>query len=165
MSSSARPTSPPPHRHNAAALSSLHVLTQLSEQATTHLTLCPGPTGIPPDVGIIDNLSSHGWDYRGTTNGIRIFSLEDDLQEDEMEEDERVKGRRKGGGTRGDESLPWARGEGWIAGGWRMEDVAATSRSLGARAVCEFTPWKLQRRGTDEMEQGIRGSIVCSLLW
>ena len=53
----------------------------------------------------------------------------------EDEEDEEEGGRKRSGfGTRHDESLPWARGEGFIAGSWKMEDVVATTRSFGARA-------------------------------
>ncbi|GAA6061331.1 hypothetical protein JCM10212_003221 [Sporobolomyces blumeae] len=38
-------------------------------------------------------------------------------------------------GIRKDEVLPFFRGEGWIEGSWRKEDVAATISSFGARAV------------------------------
>ncbi|BGP25210.1 hypothetical protein JCM10295v2_004132 [Rhodotorula toruloides] len=38
-------------------------------------------------------------------------------------------------GLRADEALPFFRGEGWIEGSWRREDVIATIASLGARAV------------------------------
>ncbi|GAA5876281.1 hypothetical protein JCM16303_007082 [Sporobolomyces ruberrimus] len=38
-------------------------------------------------------------------------------------------------GARADEVLPFFRGEGWIEGSWRKEDVAATIASSGARAV------------------------------
>ncbi|BGP32680.1 hypothetical protein JCM10296v2_004463 [Rhodotorula toruloides] len=42
-------------------------------------------------------------------------------------------------GLRADEALPFFRGEGWIEGSWRREDVVATIASLGARAV--WDPW------------------------
>ncbi|GAA6018006.1 hypothetical protein JCM10207_002738 [Rhodosporidiobolus poonsookiae] len=38
-------------------------------------------------------------------------------------------------GLRADETLPFFRGEGWIDGRWRREDVAATITSIGARSV------------------------------
>ncbi|GAA5845536.1 hypothetical protein JCM11251_002087 [Rhodosporidiobolus azoricus] len=38
-------------------------------------------------------------------------------------------------GLRADETLPFFRGEGWIEGQWRPEDVAATITSLGARSA------------------------------
>ncbi|GAA5897740.1 hypothetical protein JCM6882_000082 [Rhodosporidiobolus microsporus] len=38
-------------------------------------------------------------------------------------------------GLRADEVLPFFRGEGWIEGQWRTEDVAATITSIGARSI------------------------------
>lgn len=38
-------------------------------------------------------------------------------------------------GARADEVLPFFRGEGWIEGSWRKEDVAATIASFGSRAI------------------------------
>lgn len=40
------------------------------------------------------------------------------------------------GGLRADESIT-VRGEGWIEGAWRVDDLQATVTSLGARAVCK----------------------------
>lgn len=105
-----------------------------------------------PDQGIISNLERRGWVYQETTSGIRIFhSLSQDepapLHRSQSGSAlnsaarSALSPRRSGfsssqlgasrgagapgsGGLRADEALPYFRGEGWIEGSWRREDVA-----------------------------------------
>ncbi|GJN91042.1 hypothetical protein Rhopal_004057-T1 [Rhodotorula paludigena] len=130
--SSAAPSTP--HRHAAAARAALEVVQRLSDQ----VDLAPDG-GEPEDDdeqerGIIANLERHGWVYQETTSGIRIFHS---LSQDEPAPLHRSQsGSAPGsGGLRADEALPYFRGEGWIEGSWRREDVAATITSQGAQSV------------------------------
>lgn len=117
-------------------------------------------------------MESWGWVYHGSKAGVRIFSQEDDGHTDEDEflvsatspttrkapSSSHVGGggsfldtptgtsnrNRRQGGVRSDESMPYFRGETWIDGSWSVEDFAATVRSYGARAICEFASFSNQ---------------------
>jgi hypothetical protein len=101
--------------------------------------------------GVIANLERAGWTHTSTTNGIRIFSSQDPNTPssappgaviDRAQSVRTADGRGAlspslyGVGTprtstapatrglRADETLPFFRGEGWVEGAWRREDVA-----------------------------------------
>lgn len=133
------PSDPTHHRHSRHAQHALQTLASLADQATSP------PPDLRGSLGITHNLEAHGWLFHGVTSGVRIFSMEDEEMEGSVER-EGSRPETTGGtemkikvrqGIRESESLPWFRGEGWVEGAWRVEDVAATLRSYGARAMCE----------------------------
>ncbi|GAA5925542.1 hypothetical protein JCM1841_006362 [Sporobolomyces salmonicolor] len=146
------------HRHSEKIHDALDLLRRLSDQADAP---AEGAEGEDNEC-IISNLESHGWIHQTTTNGIRIFQLEDSFDSvtsptgtsltsavERVRSVHTINSARTrtrtsspvlGGGAarrgiRADEALPFFRGEGWIEGNWRREDVAATLTSIGARAV------------------------------
>lgn len=120
--------------------------------------------------------------YHGEQSGVRIFSKEDsgggELGGGDGAPSERGTGTgtvRTGSmaygsgesgrgrvkqGIRAHESLPFFRGEAFVEGSWRVEDVAATVRSLGARAVCELLFFALGEKG---LRWRMRFAEVCFL--
>ncbi|KAK4701382.1 hypothetical protein P7C70_g4846, partial [Phenoliferia sp. Uapishka_3] len=152
----------PRHRHFDAAVEALSLIRDLAEQATKprvelHQRDGNAGKGKEGDLGIIANLESWDWVYHGEKSGVRIFSQEEDSAGVSSNEREGshgssartaaastvfgsaggVDGKSKGKqGIRAHEALPFFRGEAWIEGSWRTDDVAAVVRSFGARAVC-----------------------------
>ncbi|GAA6004335.1 uncharacterized protein JCM10292_001430 [Rhodotorula paludigena] len=152
-----------PHRHAAAARAALEVVQRLSDQVDLPPDGGEPDDADEQDGGIIANLERHGWVYQETTSGIRIFhSLSQDepapLHRSQSGSAlssaarsafpprrsgfsssqlgvSRGAGAPGSGGLRADEALPYFRGEGWIEGSWRREDVAATITSQGAQSV------------------------------
>ncbi|GAA6010316.1 hypothetical protein JCM11491_006264 [Sporobolomyces phaffii] len=153
------------HRHSAKIENALELLKTLSDQAVTPAeSFNEDGTLEEIEEGIIASLASHGWTHQTTNNGIRIFQLDSEADSYVPTPNdptlrivalERAKtnASRPGGitspgvggagamssstrrGARADEVLPFFRGEGWIEGSWRKEDVAATIASMGARAT------------------------------
>ncbi|GAA6055293.1 hypothetical protein JCM3770_004823 [Rhodotorula araucariae] len=152
-------TAPPPrtawtpHRHVHAAQKALQLVQRLADQVDGPARGGGEDANNEDEQGIIANLESHGWVYQETTSGVRIFhsSCQDDAADpsscDTAALDRSVHSARSlfsptrsttgptSRGLRADEALPFFRGEGWIEGSWRRDDVAATITSLGARAV------------------------------
>ncbi|GAA5911822.1 uncharacterized protein JCM6883_001279 [Sporobolomyces salmoneus] len=156
---------PKPHRHSEKIKNALELLKTLADQAVTPVEREGSDDGAPREEGIIANLASHGWTHQTTNNGIRIFQLDHEadtfvptpndptLRTGIALERVKTSTSTRGGigainspggvgmgsstrrGARADEMLPFFRGEGWIEGSWRKEDVAATIASPGARAV------------------------------
>ncbi|BGP48797.1 hypothetical protein JCM10450v2_004673 [Rhodotorula kratochvilovae] len=136
--------------HARAARDALELVQRLADQVDG-----PGGGGDQGEddggQGIIAHLESHGWVYQETTNGVRIFHSScqdaDPSSHGHGALDRSVHSARSlfsptrsssgpaSRGLRADEALPFFRGDGWIEGSWRREDVAATITSLGARAV------------------------------
>ncbi|GAA5851749.1 hypothetical protein JCM8547_001194 [Rhodosporidiobolus lusitaniae] len=150
----------PRHRHARSADAALALLRELSEQAWSR----NGETE-QEEQGIIARLEKNGWTHQATTNGVCIFYSQDphagsssSISAVEQARSVRTNGGRSAfvspslfnandpstprgaagpasRGLRADETLPFFRGEGWIEGAWRREDVAATINSMGARSV------------------------------
>ncbi|KAL8292304.1 hypothetical protein RQP46_001770 [Phenoliferia psychrophenolica] len=146
----------PRHRHSATSKEALELLQQLGDQATTpklddHID---HEDQSVPDQGVIANLESHGWIYHGWKSGVHIFSKDEDEDGNGRAEDREgshgsgsrttaastagtgIEGRAKGKqGIRAGEKLPYFRGEAFIEGSWRPDDVAAVIKNFGSRAV------------------------------
>ena len=131
--------------------------------------------------GVIANLESHSWVYHGEKAGVRIFSKEADEDAAGLEREGSqasgsratapstagtgIEGRPKAKqGIRAHETLPFFRGEAFIEGSWRPDDVAAVIRSFGARAVCASLISQSYDRYADPSAdvQGTRGSTRCA---
>ncbi|GAA5854383.1 hypothetical protein JCM9279_001028 [Rhodotorula babjevae] len=149
------------HRHARAARDALDLVRRLADQVDGRGgggeldQENDGSEDLDAEQGIIANLESHGWTYQETTQGVRIFhssSQDPGSTPPDLDRSTRsaafsptrstASARGPGAphqpasrGLRADEALPFFRGEGWIEGSWKREDVAATILSLGARAV------------------------------
>ncbi|GAA5931106.1 hypothetical protein JCM3775_000803 [Rhodotorula graminis] len=148
------------HRHARAARDALELVQRLADQVDGRGGGGDSDGGdrdeLDAEQGIIANLESHGWTFQETTQGVRIFhsssqdpgatppDLDRSTRSSAFFSPTRSTASARGGaggpqpasrGLRADEALPFFRGEGWIEGSWKREDVAATILSLGARAV------------------------------
>ncbi|GAA5929096.1 uncharacterized protein JCM15063_004049 [Sporobolomyces koalae] len=141
------------HRHARSIGTALETLKVLSDQAITPAKRLNEDEQSEEELrgeGIIANLASYGWTHQTTKNGIRIFRLDvpdgetaDGTFRSPLDGRMHVTGGLRNGvtspgmeyGARAADVLPFFRGEGWIEGSWKREDVAATIASLGARAV------------------------------
>lgn len=88
--------------------------------------------------GIIARLQADaGWIYSTSVDGVRILTREPDSNSATATATDGARPGRGRAGVRSDEDLPWIRGEGWIEGRWRLEDVSQAVLNVGARGVCE----------------------------
>jgi hypothetical protein len=87
------------------------------------------------------NLENHGWGYHGVSrNGVRIYSKSPEMLENEgisyapLEEEVRSGYKymkRESSYFHGEsESLPYIRGDGWIDGDWKVEDIVGEKDSF-----------------------------------
>ncbi|GAA5988004.1 hypothetical protein JCM10908_002025 [Rhodotorula pacifica] len=133
-----------PHRHAQAIREALNEAQRLADQIDEALAVTELATQRDEGIGINASLEKKGWIHHTTTSGVRMFHLAaQPPAEARLDRSKPAKSLARSNtsshpntrGVRADESLPYFRGEGWIEGSWKRDDVAATIVSLDARSI------------------------------
>lgn len=135
------------HRHAHAVRDALREAQRLADQIDEALAAAVAATDSARDegVGIIASLEQSGWVHHTTTSGVRIFRSAVQVAPDARLDRTRpalsltksTSSHPNSRGLRADEALPYFRGEGWIEGSWRREDVAWVC-TVGGHGGCRL---------------------------
>ncbi|GAA5874078.1 hypothetical protein JCM3774_001600 [Rhodotorula dairenensis] len=157
------------HRHAQGVKDALKEAQRLADQIDEALAAVTDDTGrMNQGIGIIASLEKSGWVHHTTTSGVRIFRSAAQVAPDARLDRSRpamslaksTSSHPSSRGLKADEALPYFRGEGWIEGSWRREDVAATILSLDARSVWDS---KLERPRSQIIEHLSETDSLCHM--